>query len=246
MPFTIRPAAEDVRRTGDEWRLAWAIIGLLGESPLAPVDPAVGAEIGAVQVIGATRERFTLKPLDPLIGHAIAVGIGQLPDAGGRRNVERSVVPHGSLGEHHLVGEDRPRFIAAVAVTILEPDDPVRPLGKLLLDVIVRARGIADVKPALLVESGGDGPIDQGWASHQLDRETCRYPERALSQLEFGAVARCRGHSNPEREECREEGQGALAWKGRCAHRNASINKGDDRRLRDVISRRRSKLRYRW
>ena len=152
------------------------LVGLLGEGPLAPVDPAVGAEIGAVQVVGAAGERLALEPFDALVGHAVAVGVGQLPDAGRGRDVERAVVPHRPLGEHHLVGEDGPRVETAVAVAVLQPDDPVRPLGELLLDVVVRARRVGDVEPAVLIERGGDRPIDQRGPGHALDREAARGP----------------------------------------------------------------------
>ena len=134
MPDAVGPAAEDVRGLGDERRLAGPLVGLLGERPLAPVDPAVGAEVGAVQVVGAAGERLALEPLDALVGHAVAVGVGQLPDARRRRRRRASrrshIVPSGNIiwsAKTVLLVEP------AVAVGVLEPDDPVRLLRELLL-----------------------------------------------------------------------------------------------------------------
>ena len=92
MPRAIGPAAEDVGRAGDERRLARPLVGLLGERPFAPVDPAVGAEIGPVQVVGAAGQRLALEPLDALVGDAVAIGVGQFPDARRRGDIERAVV----------------------------------------------------------------------------------------------------------------------------------------------------------
>ena len=90
----------------DERLPAGPLVGLLGERALAPVDPAVRAEVRAVQVVGAAGQRLALEPLFALVGDAVAVGVGQLPDARRRGDVERAVEPHRAFGEHHLVGED--------------------------------------------------------------------------------------------------------------------------------------------
>ena len=58
----VGPAAEDVGGLRDERRLARTLIGLLREGALAPVDPAVRAEVRAVQVVGATGQRLALEP----------------------------------------------------------------------------------------------------------------------------------------------------------------------------------------
>src|SRR4029453_4934687 len=85
-----RTPAKNVRRLGHKWRLAWSLVGLLGEGALGPVDPSVRSEVWTVQVVCAAGQGFSLPPLFALIGDAIAVGVGQLPDARRRRNVERS------------------------------------------------------------------------------------------------------------------------------------------------------------
>ena len=50
-------------------------------------------------------------------------------------------------------------------------------LGELLLDLVVGARRVGDVEPALLVEVGGDRPIDQRRAGDQLDGEPVRHAQ---------------------------------------------------------------------
>ena len=110
----------------DERRLAGPLIGLLREGALAPVNPAVGSEVRPVQVVGAAGQRLALEPFDTLVRDAVAVGVGQLPDARRRSDVERSGVPHRTFGEHHLVGEDRALVEPAVAIRVFQPKDPVR------------------------------------------------------------------------------------------------------------------------
>ena len=121
-----RPPAEDVRRARHERRLAGTLVGLLGERALGPVDPAVGTEIGSVQIVGAAGERLRPGTIPRAVGDAVAVGVGQLPDARRRRDIQRSVEPHRAFRQHHLVGEDDARVEAAVAVRVFEPDDAVR------------------------------------------------------------------------------------------------------------------------
>ena len=47
----------------------------------------------------------------------------------------------------------------------------MRPVGELLFDPVVRARGVGDIQPALVVEVRNDGAIDERRAGDALDRE---------------------------------------------------------------------------
>ena len=184
----VGPRAEDVRRLGDKGRASRPLVGLFGERPLAPVDPAVGPEIGPVQVVGAAGERLALEPLLAAVGHAVAVGIGQLPDARRRRDVERAREPQRSLGKHHLVGEDGPLVEPAVAVAILEPEDPVRLVLELHGRLVVRARRLGDVEPALLVEVGHDRPVDERRPGGELDGEAVGEGERVAVERDLARL----------------------------------------------------------
>src|SRR3712207_4560556 len=108
-------------------------VGLFREGALRPIDHPVGAEVGAVEVVGAAGQGLALEPLDPLVGDAVVVRVGELPDAWGGGDVEGAGVPHRALGEHHLVGEDRLLVEDAVIVGVLEADDAVGLFGELLL-----------------------------------------------------------------------------------------------------------------
>jgi len=72
---------------------------------------------------------------------------------------------------------------------MIDTDDPVRPLGKLLLDIVVRARRVGDVESTLLVERGGDRPVNQRRSGHWLDREPRGHLEGAIPQLELPGAA---------------------------------------------------------
>jgi hypothetical protein len=119
---------------------AGTFVGLLGERALRPVNPAIRTEVRPVQVVRTTGESLPFEPFLAMIRDAIAVAIGQLPDTRRRRHIERTVVPHRALGKHHPVGEHDRGVEAAVAVRVLETHYPVRPVGKLLLDLVIRSR----------------------------------------------------------------------------------------------------------
>ena len=136
-----------------------------------------------MQVVGAAGERLAREPLDSLVGHAVAVGIGQLPDGGRGGDIERAGVPHRSLGEHHLVGEDGSLVEFSVAVAILQPDDPVGFFRELFLDVVVGAGRVGDIKTSLVVERGGDRAVDQRRPRDPLDRESLGNREARPSSL---------------------------------------------------------------
>ena len=142
-----------------------------------------------MQVVGAAGERLAREPLDPLVGHAVAVGIGQLPDGGRRGDVERAGVPHRPLGEHHLVGEDGLLVEFSVAVAVFQPDDPVGLFRELLLDVVVGAGRVGDIETPLVVERGGDRPVDQRRSRDPLDRESLGNRERPAVELDLARMA---------------------------------------------------------
>ena len=62
--------------------MAQVLNALLGERAFAPVDPSVGAEIGAMDVVGAAGEGAGGEPFFLLFGDAGAVDLGEFPDAG--------------------------------------------------------------------------------------------------------------------------------------------------------------------
>ncbi len=170
-----RPPPEDVRGAGHERGLPQPLAGLLRERALGPVDPAVRTEIRPVQIVGAPGQRLALVPLLTLVGDAITVGVGQLPDARRRGDIERTVEPHRALGQHHPVGKDDARIEAAVAVLVFEAHDAMRAIGELLLHPVVRARGVRDIQAALVVEVRDDGTVHERRAGDALDREAGRH-----------------------------------------------------------------------
>ena len=132
-----------------------------------------------MQVVGAAVERLALEPFLAAVGHAVVVGVGELPDARRRGDVERAVGPEDPLGEHHPVGEHGAAVVAAVAVEVHQPHDPVGALHELLLRRGVRAGGVGDIKPPLLVEVRLDRPVHQRRPGDPLDLEAVGERERA-------------------------------------------------------------------
>src|SRR5258706_5525711 len=58
----IRPASKDMGGGIGNCRKARAFVSLFCKCPLAPIDPAIGPEVGPVKIVGATSERFSLEP----------------------------------------------------------------------------------------------------------------------------------------------------------------------------------------
>src|SRR5262249_60272237 len=112
----VRAAAEDVRRLGDEGRLARPLVALLGKRSLGPVNPTVWPEIWPMQIVRTSRQRLALEPLAALVGDAVAFRVSELPDAGRRGDIDRAGVPHCPFREHHLIGENGALVEFAIAV----------------------------------------------------------------------------------------------------------------------------------
>ena len=200
-PGPIRTAAEDMRSPRHKLRLAVAFVRLLGERSFAPIDPAVGAGVRAVQIVGAPRQRLAGEPFFAFVGHAVAVGVGELPDAGRGRNIERAVQPHRAFGKHHLVGEDDRLVELAVAVGVFQTHDAMRFFGELLFDFVVRARRVGDIQPPLLVKIADNRPVDQRRPGDLFNLESLRKGELVSFECEFGRA----GHRGFPDTGCQDE-----------------------------------------
>ncbi len=195
----VGPGAKDMRRPGDKRRLALALVRLFGKRPFAPVDPTIGSAERAVDVVGAAGERLALEPLFALVGHAVAVGVGEFPDAGGRADKERAIEPHQALGQHQLVGVDGALVIDAVVVGIFQADDAVGLVDDLFGDRIIRAGRLGHVQSAAVVEVGHDRPLDQRRPGGQFERESVGQRERVAAELHLACP--------PRTVRCRQQGQ---------------------------------------
>ena len=144
-----------------------------------------------MQIVRATSERVPFEPFLALVGHAIAVGIGQLPDARRSGHIQRGVVPQRSLRKHQFVGEDSALVELAVAVGVFQADDSMRLVDELLGRRIVRAGRVGNIQPPFFIKAGGNRPIDQRRPSDEFNRETFRQRkdmpvERHFDPLDFG------------------------------------------------------------
>ena len=137
---TVRAGAKDVRGARDQGRPARSLVSLLGEGTLAPVDPAVRAQVRAVQVVGAAGQRLAVEPDLALVRLAVVVGVRQLPDLRRGADVDRPAIPQDPLREHHLVGEHGRLVEHPGPLGVFEADDPVRRVLDLLGDFLIRAR----------------------------------------------------------------------------------------------------------
>src|SRR5439155_3775599 len=116
---------------------------------------------------------------------AVTVSVGEFPDARRTGDVNGSVVPETALREHYFVGK-HDRFVEpSVAVCVFQTHDVVRWVRKLLVGLLVRAGGICDVEPALVIETGADRPLHQRWAGDELDLKAVGNSERLRGEFEL-------------------------------------------------------------
>ena len=184
----IGPRTEDVRGARDEGLAVRERVALLGERTFRPVNPAVWAEVGAVQVVCAAGERLAVMPHLALVGDAVAVGVGELPDLRRRGNVERAVVKHRALGEHHLVREDHGLVEASVTVRVLEAHDAVVLTLVLRRAFVAGAGGIGRVEPTLRIVGDGNGAVDERRPRDQLDRKAVGQGEVVVVEIGLRGV----------------------------------------------------------
>src|SRR5581483_7464319 len=91
---------------------------------VGPVEPAVGSEERPVDVAAVAVEVEPGRQLDAPRRHALVFGVFEPPEARVRGGVQRPVVPEYALGEDEPVGENLARVELAVAVGVLQQDDP--------------------------------------------------------------------------------------------------------------------------
>lgn len=114
-----------------------------------------------MQIVPATGERPAVVPHHALVGHAVPVGVGEPEDLRRGGHVERAAEPQRALEHHEARGELRVAVERAVAVGVLEPQDPVTGIGLLVHQFGVRSARLRDVQPSVFVEGDRHGPLDE-------------------------------------------------------------------------------------
>ena len=89
----VRTHAKEVRCLADKGASIAERVALFGVGAFGPVDEAIRAGVGTVQVVGAKGQGFTVEPDVALIGNAIASGVCQFPDLRRCGDIERSIQP---------------------------------------------------------------------------------------------------------------------------------------------------------
>lgn len=142
---------------------------------VAPVEPAVGMQKRAVHIRRVTVKRVAPDDHLALIGHAVAVGVRQFPDARRRCDVERAIKPRAALRKRHLVGEHRTLVVDAIAVRVLEHHDLVGQLLLQPLPVEIQPGRIAHEEPPVVVNGAHHRVIHQWWRRRDDELEAFRH-----------------------------------------------------------------------
>ena len=166
--------SKNVRGTGNERIAARSLNRLFFECPLAPVEPAIGSQVGPVHVVAAMMQGLAVMPYFSLVSLAIPIRVGQLPDVRWCADVERPVVPQRSFRKHHPVGKHDALVKPSISIRVFQPHNAVRPRLQLNLRKVVRAAGVGDIQPALLVEISTDRTINERRSGDALDFHVVR------------------------------------------------------------------------
>ena len=188
--------AEDVAGAGRPAGAAREVIALLGKGPLAPIDPAIAAEVGTVEIIGTAGEGLGVKPHLARFGDAIVIGIGELPDLRRRGDIQRAAVPQRPFRHHQPLGVDRAVVEPAVAVAVYQTVDHVGGILHLFGDGDVCAAGFGDVEPATLVEIDRDGTFDERRRRGDFDGVAIGEGDHAGVDVELSSLAGRDGHQH--------------------------------------------------
>ncbi len=92
------------------------LVGLLARRPFAPVDPAVGPQVRAVEVVGAAGQGLPLEPLVPLSADAVAIARRSASRCSAAETIERAIEPHRPFGNITRSAKTVFAVVAAVAV----------------------------------------------------------------------------------------------------------------------------------
>ncbi len=106
------------------------------------------------------------------VGHAVAVGVVEAQEIGGRSDVEASAIPQRPHGHADLVGENFAAIENAVAVGVLKQPDSHFRLGLHLVIGQILSGGLADKQPAPVVVGDEHGIGHQVRAGHHLHLKT--------------------------------------------------------------------------
>lgn len=158
-----------------------------------------------MQIIRAAGERLALEPFLAHVGHAVAVRVGEFPNAGRRGDVERTIEPQATLRQHHLVREGDRLVEASIAIRVFEPHDAMRFLRELLFHFVIRAGGVGDVEAAQFIEVRFDRARDEIGASHEFNFESIWQREIVRADFELCGVS---GTANGEQKNANETTHG--------------------------------------
>ena len=142
-------------------RCAVLLLHIVAFAAVAPVKAAVRMQKRAVDVSSIPGVVEAGDDLLALVGHAVVVGIRELPNRRRRGDVEAAVQPARALREGHLVGKEGALVESAILVGVFEHEDAVRRIFLELLLVPIHARGIADEEAALVIEAAHDRVRDE-------------------------------------------------------------------------------------
>ena len=122
-----------------------------------PIEATVGVEAGAVTVGAVGRPGEAVHDELALLGDAVVVRIGELPDAGRRGDEEATVGPAAALRHGEFIREDGAALEYPVAVPVLEHEDAVREDGFELLRAPIYASGVAHEEAATVIDASHSG-----------------------------------------------------------------------------------------
>ena len=195
---TLGPPSKDVRCARDKCLATGERVSLFFEGTLAPVNPAIGSDVGTMQVIGTAIQGLAVEPDLAFVSHPVVIGVRQLPDLWRCTDVDRPLMPGAAFREHHAIRKHDALVEDPVAIDVFQPEDAVRLVLQLDLDRIVGTAGVSNIEPAAVIKVGADRAANKWRSGDWLDCETIRDRERVAAKLHVLGLGR------PLAEECQQ------------------------------------------
>jgi len=129
------------------------VVGLFRKGPFAPVEQAIGARVGTVQVVGASRERLPIEPDRPFLRGTVAIAIVELQNLRRHGNIDRTLMPEHAFWKAKAFRKDHAAVENPIAIRVLQPQQPVRSLRPLHFRRLIRTRDLCHIKPSAVVEA---------------------------------------------------------------------------------------------
>ena len=149
----IRLHAEDMGGPRRPAGLTRQVVALFRKRPFAPVDQSIGTRIGTMQIVGTPRERLPIEPDRPFLRGTVTIAVAELQNLRRHGNIDRTLMPEHALRKAKAVRKDHTAVENPIAISVLQPQQPMRSLRPLRFRRLIRPRNLRHIKPTPIIKT---------------------------------------------------------------------------------------------